>query len=159
MNNIIKSITNMSWKSVSMVICIAILLWIIVNSMCFGCSNLTIQEGFELANKLANTVNDYTPSKTIELKGMSESTLTGSKLGKSQINKTNPPSSWYLKNPNTITPNEPLSKDPLMFEKTKFKPECCPSTYSNADGCACMTTNQINYLADRGGNNVPYSTL
>jgi hypothetical protein len=45
----------------------------------------------------------------------------------------------------------------LLFKHTAFKPECCPNTYSNSMGCACMTTAQYNYLNERGGNNVPYS--
>lgn len=74
-----------------------------------------------------------------------------------------------------VTPGQPLSKGvqnilnrkpqpiPLpegelsMFATTPFKPECCPNTYSNSMGCACMTTKQYNYLIERGGNNVPYS--
>ena len=45
----------------------------------------------------------------------------------------------------------------LMFANTPFKPECCPNTYSNSMGCACMTDKQYNYLITRGSNNVPYS--
>jgi hypothetical protein len=45
----------------------------------------------------------------------------------------------------------------LMFANTPFKGECCPNTYSNSMGCACMTVPQYNYLINRGGNNVPYS--
>jgi hypothetical protein len=45
----------------------------------------------------------------------------------------------------------------LLFANTPFKPECCPNTYSNSTGCACMTTSDYNYLVMRGGNNVPYS--
>jgi hypothetical protein len=52
----------------------------------------------------------------------------------------------------------PLPEGQLsMFANTPFKPECCPNSYSNSSGCACMTTNQYNYLISRGGNNVPYS--
>jgi hypothetical protein len=52
----------------------------------------------------------------------------------------------------------PLPEGELsMFATTPFKPECCPNTYSNSMGCACMTTGQYNYLVNRGGNNVPYS--
>jgi hypothetical protein len=83
-------------------------------------------------------------------------------------------SSWSLPNL-TVTPGKPLSAGvkeilnrpsqpvPLpegeldMFANTPFKPECCPNTYSNSTGCACMTTGQYNYLVTRGGNNVPYS--
>jgi hypothetical protein len=45
----------------------------------------------------------------------------------------------------------------LMFANTQFTPECCPNVYSNSTGCACMTTNQYNYLQNRGNNNIPYS--
>lgn len=83
-------------------------------------------------------------------------------------------SSWSMPDL-TITKGKPLSKgvqnilnrpsqpvplpegEMLMFANTPFKPECCPSTYSNSTGCACMTDKQYNYLIDRGGNNVPYS--
>ena len=83
-------------------------------------------------------------------------------------------SSWAQPNL-TVTPGQPLSAGvkailnrpsqpvPLpegeldMFANTPFKPECCPNTYSNSTGCACMTTGQYNYLVTRGGNNVPYS--
>jgi hypothetical protein len=75
----------------------------------------------------------------------------------------------------TVTPGQPLSKGvtnflareeqpiPLpegelsMFANTPFKPECCPNTFSNSSGCACMTGKQYNYLVERGGNNIPYS--
>jgi membrane protease subunit (stomatin/prohibitin family) len=52
----------------------------------------------------------------------------------------------------------PLPKDELLiFANTPFKPECCPGTYSNSTGCACITIPQYSYLINRGGNNVPYS--
>ena len=83
-------------------------------------------------------------------------------------------SSWSAQNM-TVVPGQPLSEGvkkflarepqpvPLpegelfMFANTQFKPECCPNTYSNSTGCACMTGDQYNYLVLRGGNNVPYS--
>jgi hypothetical protein len=84
------------------------------------------------------------------------------------------PNSWNMPNL-TTTKGQPPNKDVmnvldrpeqpiplpegqmLMFANTPFKPECCPNTYSNSMGCACMTVNQYNYLNNRGGNNVPYS--
>ena len=57
-------------------------------------------------------------------------------------------------------PNQPVplpEGEMSMFANTEFKPECCPNTYSNSSGCACMTVNQYNSLIQRGGNNVPYS--
>ena len=83
-------------------------------------------------------------------------------------------SSWSAQDM-TVTPGQPLSAgvkaflarpqqpvplpegEMLMFANTPFKPECCPNTYSNSSGCACMTSNQYNYLVTRGGNNIPYS--
>ena len=49
------------------------------------------------------------------------------------------------------------SANGLMFANTQFKAECCPSAYSNSSGCACMSREQRNMLAHRGGNNTPYS--
>jgi hypothetical protein len=83
-------------------------------------------------------------------------------------------SSWSASNM-TVVPGQPLSsgvkqflsREPqpvplpegemLLFANTPFKPECCPNTYSNSMGCACMTGEQYNYLITRSGNNVPYS--
>ena len=47
----------------------------------------------------------------------------------------------------------PLPEGQLyMFSDNKFAPECCPSTYSSSTGCACMTTEQVKYINERGGN-------
>lgn len=47
----------------------------------------------------------------------------------------------------------PLPEDELLFFDTnKFTPECCPSTYSTADGCLCASPEQMKYLNERGGN-------
>ena len=52
----------------------------------------------------------------------------------------------------------PLPEGELdMFATTEFKPECCPNTYTSGSGCACMTTQQAEFLWSRGTNNVPYS--
>ena len=82
--------------------------------------------------------------------------------------------SWSAPNM-TVIPGQPLSEgvkkflarepqpvplpegEMLMFANTPFKPECCPNTYSNSSGCACMTGPQYNFLLMRGKNNVPYS--
>jgi len=57
-------------------------------------------------------------------------------------------------------PNQslPLPEGQLsLFDNMPFSPKCCPNTYSNSMGCACMNPNTYNYLISRGGNNVPYS--
>ena len=50
-------------------------------------------------------------------------------------------------------PPIPLPEGQLFFFKdTKFKPSCCPSTYTSGIGCACMSKKQFQYLTERGGN-------
>lgn len=50
-------------------------------------------------------------------------------------------------------PEIPLPEGQLFFFKdTKFKPSCCPSTYTSSIGCACMSKNQFQHLTERGGN-------
>ena len=82
--------------------------------------------------------------------------------------------SWFQPNL-TVVPGQPLNpavkeflnrpEQPVplpegeldLFATTEFKPECCPNTYSNSSGCACMTTKQYNGIITRFGNNIPYS--
>ena len=48
----------------------------------------------------------------------------------------------------------PLAPGQLdFFADNRFDPECCPSTYSSSDGCACMSAAQVSYLNQRGSNN------
>ena len=47
----------------------------------------------------------------------------------------------------------PLPEEELLFfNRNKFSPECCPSAYSNGDGCVCASPEQMKYLNERGGN-------
>ena len=48
----------------------------------------------------------------------------------------------------------PLAEGQLnFFADNQFKPECCvSSTYSSGTGCACLSSEQVNYLNQRGGN-------
>jgi hypothetical protein len=53
-------------------------------------------------------------------------------------------------------PKIPLPEGELFFfNNTKFDSECCPATYTNSKGCACLSQPQYNYLMMRGGNNTP----
>lgn len=89
-------------------------------------------------NKRINTSSWFTPNLSY---------TKGGKIGKGAQNILNRP-----KQPIPLPEGEML-----MFANTEFKPECCPNAYSNSTGCACMTTDQYNYLISRGSNNVPYS--
>lgn len=47
----------------------------------------------------------------------------------------------------------PLKEGDMFFwEGTQFRPECCPSTYTNSSGCACTTEEQVKFINTRGGN-------
>lgn len=51
-------------------------------------------------------------------------------------------------------PPIPLPEGEMFFFKdTKFDASCCPGTYSNSVGCACLSKKQFQYLTMRGGNN------
>jgi hypothetical protein len=51
-------------------------------------------------------------------------------------------------------PPIPLPEGEMFFFKnTKFDTSCCPGTYTNSLGCACMSKKQFQYLTMRGGNN------
>ena len=40
----------------------------------------------------------------------------------------------------------------FMFADNKFKPECCPTTYTSSTGCSCISEEQVKYINERGGN-------
>jgi hypothetical protein len=78
---------------------------------------------------------------------------------------------WFQPNL-TVVPGQPLSQgvkdflarpeqkiDPskFFFDDIPFAPSCCPSTYSNSQGCACLNSKTFNGLITRFGNNSPYS--
>lgn len=80
--------------------------------------------------------------------------------------------SWFQANL-TVIPGQPLNpavkeflarddgpadldNSMLIFANTEFKPECCPNTYSNSSGCACISSQKYNALVTRYGNNVPF---
>jgi hypothetical protein len=65
-------------------------------------------------------------------------------------------SSWSAQNMTLIQGHSLPEGEMFMFANTKFAPECCPGTYSNSDGCECLTTNKFSFFKLRG-NNLPYS--
>lgn len=75
---------------------------------------------------------------------ISKATTFASEFGYGDINNTG---TAY-----TGTPVPLPDGELVIFAQNKFKPECCPSPYSNSTGCACITPEQINYLNTRGGN-------
>jgi len=158
-----------------------VLLWILFGHLLCSCCTVSFREGFDLAKGgllggMKGALEGLTDAakKRESYQNMNyafESHPASYKLGDNSVVDT---SSWS--NPNLTynaggTPGAgalaildrkkqpiPLPNGELdMFATTPFKPECCPNTYSNSMGCACMTVDQWKYLNDRGGNNVPYS--
>ena len=115
-------------------------------------TNPAIKEGFKGAN-LNN--GQSAPYSTTYQKPVDTSTWFNPNLTYSQGNT---PSKGVQNILDRESQPLPLPNDELLFfANTPFKPECCPSAYSNSTGCACITVPQYNYLINRGGNNVPYS--
>jgi hypothetical protein len=150
-------ITIGKWNGNFEIVVIIILLFIIIISH-LGCS----------CSRMRKT--DYMTMFSDVREGFSN--ISGSFASAKQA----PPDTKKWEQPNlVIAPDQPLpqgvvdiiqrkggkvplpSDQKLMFLTTPFKPECCPNTFSNSMGCACMTLGQYKYLNERGGNNVPKS--
>jgi len=128
-------------------------------------SGAAVPEGFSIGGSKGSTIEGFVGANT-NYGQSSPFDLTG----ESHINTA----SWSQPDL-TVVPGQPLNpavkqfmdREPqpvplpkgemFMFASTPFKPECCPNTYSTSQGCACMTGQQYNFLAQRGSNNVPYS--
>ena len=151
--------------NLEILILIGVVYLILVGHTVCGCSNVGLMEGINVMKKVVKNTEPFSGANTNY--GESSSYSLSSDI---PVNT----SSWSAQNM-TVVKGQPLSKgvkqflarepqpvplpegEMLLFANTPFKPECCPNTYSNGSGCACMTGEQYNYLTLRGGNNVPYS--
>ena len=126
------------------------------------------------ADGTSTSTSDGTSTTTTE--GFTGANINYGESSSYSLGNDNPidTSSWSAQDM-TVTPGQPQSAgvkaflarpqqpvplpegEMLLFANTEFKPECCPNTYSNSSGCACMTGSQYNFMGVRGGNNVPYS--
>ena len=131
------------------------------------------------AQSAAGTATDATPvtsATTTTTEGFTGANINYGESSLYSLSQDDPvdTSSWSAQNM-TVVPGQPLSAgvkaflerkptqvplpegEMFMFANTEFKPECCPNTYSNSSGCACMDSKSYNYLITRGSNNIPYS--
>jgi hypothetical protein len=155
-----------------LLILIGIMTWIIIASVCFSCMKFRfgIEEGFDIiknvvengANamkndvpiysvpKMPNDLNMYprtTMSPTDNLAVSSiKSEMLGATVEMGLIGAEYKPTAGYK--------SLPADKMDIMAT-TSFKPECCPSVYSNSAGCGCLSDEQRTFFAERGGNNYP----
>lgn len=167
-----------------LIILLAVILVIIVTHTLCGCARVGLLEGLDTLASQVTFAKPKTNKKevpTSQMMGKKEGFVGGSNLYSDEPSQYKPgdysevnTSSWIQPNL-TVRPGQPLGEgvkqfmarqeqpvplpegEMLMFANTPFKPECCPSTYSNSTGCACITGKQYNYLIQRGSNNVPYS--
>lgn len=130
--------------------------------------NVPLPAGGTVANKIKGTVQNkegFSGANTNYGESSSYDLATQTVVDTSKWNAPNL----------TVVPGKPLNdgvkqflerkQQPLplkdgemdFFANSEFKPECCPNTYSNSQGCWCGTSQDYNYLITRGGNNVPYS--
>jgi len=155
-------------------ILIGILYLIIFSHSICSCTKIDITEEFDTLDRFLGNKNWW--KKNTPMEGFVGANTNYGESSKFSVagNKPVNTSSWFSPNL-VVTPGQkpsagvkafldrkpqPVPLPPgemLMFSNTPFKPECCPNTYSNSTGCACMTGEQYNYLITRGSNNVPYS--
>jgi hypothetical protein len=158
--------------NVEILILIGVVYLILIGHTLGGCSNYGLMESLEMMNEVVEERDDIQPIS----EGFTGANTNYGESSSFDLANDTPidTSSWSAQNM-TVVPGQPLSQgvkgflarepqpvplpegEMLMFANTPFKPECCPNTYSNSSGCACMTGQQYNYLISRGGNNVPYS--
>ena len=128
------------------------------------------EEELTLGSLLPDKTNTKGPKPTLPQKPNKKTAETFTLMNAAPINhQTNDTkNSWsnnafhYAANMNNTTaiqkqdahkgPKLPLENTLSFFKGNQFKPECCPSSYSSSDGCACETTEQTSYLNERAGN-------
>ena len=62
-------------------------------------------------------------------------------------------SSSYYETLSWPNPNKPKFINVVIQTNTKFSPECCPSSYTTGQGCACISDRVKKHIGSRGGNN------
>jgi len=158
--------------NLEILILIGVVYLILVGHTLCGCANYGLMESIETMNQ--TVMEKITDEPMVEnFTGANTNYGQSSPFDLSNDTPINT-ASWSAPNM-TVVPGQPLSQgvkdflarepqpvplpegEMFMFANTPFKPECCPNTYSNSSGCACMTGPQYNALITRFGNNVPYS--
>ena len=135
--------------SVKLIVVVGVF-WLIVGTFCVYFMFGGIKEGFNAGLVGLGSAIDYKMGDGVKRSWENTDTISDHK----NPNDLNDASNIY----SNLEKNEggeplPLPEDELlMFDKNKFSPECCPSPYSNADGCVCASPEQMKYLNERGGN-------
>jgi hypothetical protein len=142
-----------------LVVLLVVISIILVSSFsCSMCSSTGIIEGLTKRDKNMEEFTNFDDSAKFNLANYKPIDTSSWEAPDLRLIPGKPPSAGAKRILDRHVQPIPLPEgEMLMFANTPFKPECCPNTYSNSTGCACMTTGQYNHLVSRGGNNVPYS--
>lgn len=115
--------------------------FIAVNAFCSCAGGL--KEGFAAGSNMVGAALDYSMGNGVSVSWEADSNDAVS--GDS--------STWFKHLEANKAGPVPLQEGQLfMFGDNKFDGSCCPSTYSNSMGCACLSQEQAQYLNQRGGN-------
>jgi hypothetical protein len=111
----------------------------------------TNKEGFQMSKPLAWGPVKDTETEDVNLtKWVSDAMRYSKGMG----NENHLDSYQYNSGPPIPLPEGEM----FFFKDTKFDTSCCPGTYTNSLGCACMSKKQFQYLTMRGGNNTVPNT-
>ena len=122
--------------------------WLIVAALVFLYFFGGVKEGFQAGLVGLGSALDYKMGDGVKHSWENKDTIANAKPS-----KINDDMNIY----SSLEKNEggpvPLPEGELLiFDNNKFSPECCPSAYSNSDGCVCAAPEQMKYLNERGGN-------
>ena len=123
--------------------------WMIVAVIIFFLLFGGVKEGFKAGIAGIGTAIDYRMGDGVKTSWENPDVLKNH-LNTNSINENDNIYSHLEKNESGPIP---LPDDELLlFNENKFSPDCCPSDYSNSEGCLCAAPEQIKYLNERGGN-------
>jgi hypothetical protein len=123
--------------------------WLIVAAFCVYFMFGGIKEGFNAGLVGLGSAIDYKMGDGVKRSWENSSTIINHKNPEALNDAANIYSDLEKNEGGPI----PLPEGELLFFDTnKFTPECCPSTYSNSEGCLCASPEQMKYLNERGGN-------
>jgi len=122
--------------------------WLIVAAIVIFYFFGGIKEGFQAGLYGLGSALDYKMGEGVKKSWENKDVVDGNKP--STVNDESNVYSILEKNEGGPVPLK--EGELLIFDTNKFSPECCPSSYSNSDGCVCASPEQMQYLNERGGN-------
>lgn len=124
-----------------------------------SCSKVSLREGLSVMNTLYSLGDATSPTATYQSTpvevGDTPSPMMSKWVGDAHAYAQTMGSGYQTildRVSGNVGTKVPLEDTMVFYRDNEFKPECCPSTYSNSSGCMCMSPQQVNYLAHRGGN-------